>query len=261
MLKIYVYDQVKDAWIEEENLLFEHDTCAILNEKDRKIYLWKGPKCNSKKYKRGRILLKNLIEKFEESNIELIYLGKDIPPNIKEKIDSMLESLKKERQFEKYKFSHFFSIRIYFLSTLLNVFLILGSLINLARAFFLPIMNGNIAISANFYQEWLDISRILFLLAFISFLINFSLGIYEMEVQVVMISLNGIIILIGILLYLGQGIFIFLFQDGSSATLYLIKQSDISLFFSLILVSSLIIEIPNLIKFLNFIRTYKSFIL
>ena len=83
MLKIYVYDQVKDAWIEEENLLFEHDTCAILNEKDRKIYLWKGPKCNSKKYKRGRLLLKNLIEKFEESNVELIHLGKDIPPFVR----------------------------------------------------------------------------------------------------------------------------------------------------------------------------------
>ena len=92
------------------------------------------------------------------------------------------------------------------------------------------------------------------------FILNIIIGLYEMEAQVIIFSLMGLIICSGILLYLQQGIYLFLFQEGSTSTLYLIKIQDITLFYIIILSAIAIFELPNLLKLISFIRTYRKYI-
>lgn len=86
------------------------------------------------------------------------------------------------------------------------------------------------------------------------------IGLYEMEAQVIIFSLMGLIICSGVLLYLQQGIYLFLFQEGSTSTLYLIKIQDITLFYMIIFSAITIFELPNLLKLISFIRTYRKYI-
>ena len=86
------------------------------------------------------------------------------------------------------------------------------------------------------------------------------IGLYEMEAQVIIFSLMGLIICSGILLYFQQGIYLFLFQEGSTSTLYIIKIQDITQFYIIIFSAIAIFELPNLLKLISFIRTYRKYI-
>lgn len=49
MLRTYIYNEDKKVWLEEETLLL-HDLCAILDEDDKILYIWNGPKSSPERF-------------------------------------------------------------------------------------------------------------------------------------------------------------------------------------------------------------------
>jgi hypothetical protein len=92
------------------------------------------------------------------------------------------------------------------------------------------------------------------------FLINLIIGITEMESQVIIFSFGGLAICVGIFFYLNFDIFLFIFQDGSTLTNFLILKSDLLFFILIITLSVLIFEIPNIYKLISFLKTYRKYI-
>jgi hypothetical protein len=113
-------------------------------------------------------------------------------------------------------------------------------------------------VSPSVYQDWLFYPYTLIIISLIVFIVNIIIGFYEKESQVIIFSFMGLIICIGLVFYLQQGIYLFLFQEV--AGLYLIKIQDVIFFFMTVLTAISIFEIPNLLKLVNFIITYRSYI-
>jgi len=259
MLRTFIFDDSKSHWIEEEHNVLSHDICAILDEEKEIIYLWNGPKSNKAKFRKGYRQIKELILNFPELNIQFVMVQKNFPIEVKNKLDSFLakEKLGKRKIL---KFSRIITIRIYFISIIFAVLLPILSYLNLITSLFWAINNGNYQVNSTIYNIWLNNSKILTLITLILFSINIIIGIIENEHQVIIFSLNGLIISVGLLLYLNQGIFLFLFQEGWTLTNYLILQKDIFIFLVLILTVILIFEIPNIYKSISFFKTYRKFI-
>ncbi|MFX1418692.1 MAG: hypothetical protein ACFE9N_07215 [Promethearchaeota archaeon] len=259
MLRTFIFNESKSHWIEEEHHLLSHDICAILDEEKEIVYLWNGPKSNKKRLRMAFKHIKELVLKFPELNIQFVMAQKNFPIEIKKKIELFLEPLKLGKS-KILKFTRFTTIRIYFVSIIFVVLLPIFSFLNLSSSVFWPLDNGNYQINSIIYNTWLNNSKILTLITVILFIINLLIGIVEKEHQVIIFSLNGLIISVGLILYLNQGIFLFLFQDGWTLTNYLILQKDIFIFLVLILTAILIFEIPNLYKLISFFKTYYKFI-
>ncbi|MFX0135297.1 MAG: hypothetical protein ACFFDN_16755 [Candidatus Hodarchaeota archaeon] len=259
MLRTFIFDESKSQWIEEENRLLSHDICAILDEEKEIVYLWNGPKSNKVKFRQGYSQVKELISNFPELNIQLVMAKKNFPIEIQNKLESLLETIKLGDE-TVLKFSRFTTIRIYSISIIATVFLPILSFLNLTTSLSWEVSNGNFQVNSIMYDTWIFNSKIITLITVILFSINMIIGIIENEHQVIIFSLNGLIISIGILLYLNQGTFLFLFQDGWTLTTYLILQKDIFIFLVLILTAILIFEIPNIYKLISFFKTYRKFI-
>ena len=258
MLRTYVYNPTSDAWIEEEYELLFHDVCAILDDKAKKIFLWKGPKSSKDSLQKGVKSINNLISDFQD--FEIIFLKNNIPSYIKEKLDTLLESVERESHLEQYEFTHLISIRSYLFISLITLISIFIYLINLWSVISWPGLNGNIVIPADSYQKWVIFSRTLLLIIIIFIAILLALGIYEYEVQSIILSIIGLILGISMIIYLQQGIFLFLFQSGSDSFTYLIKGTDILFFLFLLTSSTMVYLLPSVLKLIFFIKTYKEFI-
>ncbi|TFG30714.1 MAG: hypothetical protein EU532_00035 [Promethearchaeota archaeon] len=258
MLRAYVYNEEKKVWLEEESLLL-HDLCAILDEDDKILYLWKGPKSSSQLLDKGYKQIKDLLSNYPNVNIELITIKKKIPPNIKDKIDTMLASIETEDDIFL-QFSRRSTIRLFFLMSLSIFTLSFFSLWNVVRYFSIFDWNGNVVLNPKQYETWINISKILAILSLIFFIVNVGIGIVEYEHQVIIFSAIGIIVCIGIILYLNQGIYLFLFQERSSSSFYIIAQSDINWFCIFITSALLIYLVPNCYKFIVFLRKYGEYL-
>jgi hypothetical protein len=258
MLRIYIYNPNSDAWIEEEHELLFHDVCAILDENTKKIFLWKGPKSSKYSLEKGIKSLNNLISSSQD--FELILLNNDIPNYIKEKLDKFLESAKKEKNLEQFEFTHFVSIRCYLLFSIITLILFFTYLVNLWIVINLPSSNGNIMISADNYQQWLNFSKRILILIIILLCLLLAISIYEYEAQAIILSIIGLIISISMIIYLQQGIFLFLFQSGSDASTYFIKKTDILFFLMLLTSSTTLYSLPSIIKLIFFVKKYKKFV-
>jgi len=258
MLRPYIYNAVNDTWIEEEHELLFHDICAILDDDLNKIYLWKGPKSAKSNLEKGIQSLNKLISTFP--NIEIIHINKHVPPQIKNKLDMLLESVKREENLEKYEFTHFMTIRSYLILSIATIILFIIYLIILWSALYWPISNENFVVLATTYINWLNFSKTLLVAIIISLCFLLAISIYEQDVQAIILSLAGLIISISMILYLQQGIFLFLFQTGSDSTTYLIKATDLLLFLLLLSSSTSLFIFPSFIKTISFFKTYKQFI-
>jgi hypothetical protein len=86
------------------------------------------------------------------------------------------------------------------------------------------------------------------------------IGIIEIEQQAIVFSVLGALICTGIIIYLEQGIFLFLFQEGSTSTVFYFRQDDIIEFLIVIMIGLLVFEIPNMIKLISLIKVYRKFI-
>jgi len=259
MLRSFIFNEIKNDWIEEDEYLFYHDLCAFLDEDNKIVYLWRGPNSTKARYKKGYQLLNELISKDLQLKFQINVLAKYIPDNVKERLDKMLIAAKKQKEIGKYKFSKFTTIRLYSVFLIISTTFPIFSLLLLINCVFWPISNDNYVVSAVIYQNWLFYPKILLLITLIMFILNIIIGLYEREAQVIIFSLMGLIICSGILLYLQQGIYLFLFQEVTS-TLYVIKIQDITLFCVIIFTAIAIFELPNLLKLISFIRTYRKYI-
>ena len=229
MLRSFIFNEIKNNWIEEDEYLFYHDLCAFLDEDNKIVYLWRGPKSTKVRYKKGYQLLNELISKDLRLKFQINVLAKYIPDNIKERLDKMLIAAKKQKEIGKYKFSKFTTIRLYSIFLIISITFPIISLLLLITCVFWPVSNGNYVVSAVIYQSWLFYPKILLIITLIMFILNMLIGLYEMETQVIIFSLTGLIICSGVLLYLQQGIYLFLFQEGSTSTSYIIKIQDIKM--------------------------------
>lgn len=261
MLTTYIFNEVKNSWIEEEHVLLFHDLCLFLDVTQKKAFLWNGPKSSKDKLKKGMQSLNNIFSTFHNSDIEVIILSKQFPSHIKNKLDDMLESVKREEEAEKYIFTKFITIRTYLIMTFISLILPTLMMVNLWGSLNWERIGPNVSISSINFLNWINFTIILVSFTLITLIINLGLSIYEYEITALIISLSGIIISVGVIIYLQQGIFLFLFQEGSTEFLYLIDFADLMRFLILLTICLCMFEIPNLIHLISFIKTYKSFIL
>lgn len=260
MLKTYIFNSSDNIWIEEKYTLLKHDICAFLDEDQRAIYIWKGPKSTKEKYRRAISAIKPLIEGRNTLQLTLKDIDQKLPPYIQKKLDELIKTKSDDEDLSKYLFSHFITIRFYFILLIINIILPLGSIINLALFFNWSPSGSNFMVMAETYKYWLSFSSLMILITILSFSASIVIGIFEQEYQVIVFSSIGLIICIGLLIYFQQGIFLFAFQEGSTELTYLIKKIDLSLFFSLVVAVTATFLIPNIIKLFTFFKTYKKFL-
>jgi len=259
MLRTFIFDDSKSQWIEEEHQLLSHDICAILDDEKETLYLWDGPKSSKDNFRKGYHQIKDLLSEFPELNIQFFMVKKDFPVEIENKLESMLESTKLGKN-KNFKFSRFTTIRIYTISIIVVIFFPIISFLNLTTSVFWSNLNNNYKINSEMYEIWIN-NSIIFILITLSFcIINFMIGIIEKDSQTIIFSLNGLIICIGLVLYLNQGVYLFLFQEGSTPDKYLILREDILIFLIFNLIAILLFEIPNIYKLTSFFKTYRKFI-
>jgi len=259
MLRTFIYNESKSQWIEEEHRILSYDLCAILDEEKEIIYFWSGPKSNKAKFRKGFSQIKELISTFPDLNIQFIMTKKNFPVEIQNKLELIIESIKTGKD-QILKFSRFTTIRIYSISIIVSIILPILSFLNLITSLFWSISNENYQVTNAIYNIWINNSKTLMIISLIFFSINIILGIVENESQVIIFALIGVIISVGLIFYLNQGIFLFLFQEGSTLTNYLIYQRDLFIFLMLNLSAILIFEIPNIYKLISFFKIYRKFI-
>ncbi|MHA1105608.1 MAG: hypothetical protein ACTSPN_07770 [Promethearchaeota archaeon] len=260
MLKTYIFNEVKNSWIEEEHVLLFHDLCVFLDVTQKKAFLWNGPKSTKDKLEKGKDSLINIFSSFQDSDFELIILSKDLPSHVRSKLDNMLETTKHEEDAEKYVFTKFITIRIYLVMSLISLILPTMMMLNLWGSLYWVRIGSNVSISSTNFLNWINLAIIMVSFTLIALIINIGVSIYESEITALIISLSGIIISIGMIIYLQQGIFLFLFQVGYTESLYLINFADLIRFLIIMTICLCIFEIPNLVKLISFIKTYKTFI-
>ncbi len=260
MLKTYIFNEPNKSWVEENTSLLFHDLCAILDEERKIIYLWNGPKSSKERLNKGYKLLENLMSSYPHIHFQLSILKKEVPDYIQNKLESMLNEIKQEDEREYQKFTRFITIRLYLIFLIVSLILPILFALNLGSSLFWTNIGNNFKVSADIYSNWLYISYILIIISLISFVIITAIGIFESEHQAIVYSLLGVIICSGIAFYLQQGIFLFLFQDGSTASIYYIRQNDIFIFLIVIITGIMIFELPNAKKLISFMATYRKYI-
>ena len=260
MLKIFIYYEEQDKWVEEHSHLLYHDFAAFIDEDNKVVYLWNGPRCTRERSKKGSKAIYNIIYNYTEENFQIINLKKQIPPHVKSRLDEMLEVAEKEEQKADYHYSHFSTIRLHFFLTIISLILPIITLFILNSSLFWDSVGNTYIIYAEFYSNWLSCTYIFILICFILLIPQLILAVYEYDKSIIVFSATSIIICISLLIYLQQGIFLFQFQEISTPELYYINKIDIYLFLLLISSSIMLFEIPNIIKTINFFMTYKKFI-
>lgn len=258
-MKIFRFDDLKSQWVEEKNHLLSQDICVLLDDEEEIIYLWKGLKTSKARFKKAYKQIKELISNFPELNLHFMMVKEDFPIQVREKIDSMIDKAKNERKVV-FLFSRFFTIRVYFVFLLCVIIFPIISILNLSSSLLWNISDGNYEVSSSKFRIWIDFSEILTLITLICFTINLIVGVIEFENQVIVFSFVGLIICVGLFIYLNFDVYLFLFQEGSTLTHFLISRRDIFYFVWVNFISILIFLIPNLFKLISFLKTYQKFI-
>ena len=259
MLRTFIFNDSKSHWIEEEHHLLSHDICVILDETQEIIYLWRGTKSSKEKFKKGYKQLKELVSKFPDLDLQLILVNENFPKEIQAKLESMVETESNEKA-RVLIFSRFTTIRIYLICLLIANILPFISLSNLSSSLLWSTSNGTYKVKNTTFQLWVNISKVLTIITLFVFLINLVIGIIESENQVIVLSIAGLTICVGLVLYLNFDIYLFLFQEGSTFSFYRISKQDVLYFLIVNIVSVLIFEIPNIYKLISFLKSYRKFI-
>ncbi|MHA2037328.1 MAG: hypothetical protein ACW972_02805 [Promethearchaeota archaeon] len=259
MLRTFIFDDSKSQWREEEHTLLSQDMCVILDEDQEVVYFWRGSKSTRKIYKKGYIQLKELITDFPELNLQLILAEKNFPDVVQKKLETMLESAKNEGG-STVIFSRFITIRTFFISVLGVIIVPIIYLLNLSTALLWSTSSTNLGVQNTAFKSWINTSKIFIIFTIVFLVINLIIGIIEVENQAIIFSIVGLIICVGLFFYLNFDIFLFTFQSGSTLTTFLILRSDLLFFISINLFSVIIFEIPNIYKFISFLKIYRKFI-
>lgn len=260
MKRTFIFDKEKDRWIEESEILLFHDILAIFDEESHSIYLWKGPRIKEAKTKRAKERLTELISTISEVKWTINEDKKTFPLEVQKLLDSMLEPTRERKKEDRLKFSHFYTIRLTFLLLVGIVVIHILSIITVLVPLFKPTEGTSFLITAVFYEFWLTIYQVFVVISLILCISNLIIGLFERDIELIIFSLIGIIINIGIILYTERGIFLFLHQSSSTPSMYLILISEMTIFSILNLTTLLIALLPNFYKLLRFIKVYRKFI-
>lgn len=262
MLRAYVFQDDKNNWIESEEVLLYHDLCAILDDEEKVIYLWNGPKSTKEKLEKGYESVEQLVSNIPDASIQLTTLTEDIPPAIQKKIDKMLESIKKEEEEDIVKFSRIGSIKLYFIFSIVSIILPFITLLVMLGYVWWPAAEekGYLNITPDIYDLWIGALKIFIIIMIVLFFLNIIIGCVERDSHAVLIPLMGLIVCIGILTYLNQGIFLFLFHEDSTSDLYIISGMDLEVFFLINLVAILVFTLPNMYNLFKFFKMYRDYL-
>ncbi|TXT63598.1 MAG: membrane protein of unknown function [Promethearchaeota archaeon] len=259
MLKIFIYNE-ENRWIEETQILLFHDICAFIDTEHEKIYIWEGPNIKRARKRKAEAQLFSLLSENSDKNWNIIENQNKFPSEITNQIENMLELAKENKKRGKLKYSKFSTIRITFAIITISSFLKILSIFYIASLLFLPSNTSSYQISSTNYFFMLFVYRIITISTLILFSINLLIAFYEKDFWLIILSIIVISIDIGILLYISQGIFLFLFQEGSTDILFLIPKSDFIFFIILNLMALLIETIPIVYETVSFSKTYKKYI-
>jgi hypothetical protein len=259
MLRTFIFNE-ENRWIEETQILLFHDICAFIDTEDEQIYIWTGPNIKKARKKKAKSQLFSLLSENSDKNWNIIENQTKFPSEIVNRIENMLEIARENKKMGKLKYSTFSTIRITFVLLTISSFLKVLSIAFVANLLLLPSDTTTYQISSSNYFFTLSIYRIITISTLFLFIINFLIAFYEKNLRIIILSIIAVIIDIGILLYISQGIFLFLFQEGSTDTLFLILKSDFILFVMLNSTALLIETVPNVYETVSFFKTYKEYI-
>ncbi|TFF90466.1 MAG: hypothetical protein EU548_02870 [Promethearchaeota archaeon] len=260
MLRIFIYHEDQDKWVEERSHLLHHDLAAFIDEDEKIIYLWNGLESTKDKLKKGRKALLHLLKVYTENSYQINTIKKKIPPHLKLYLEHLFADTKKEQKAKDYRYSHFSTIRIHFLLSLITLVLPLVALFILNSSLFWEASEYSYIISSEAYNGWWLSIFIIIMISLLLFIPQLAMSVYERDQPIMFFSITSIIICVSFLVYLQQGIFLFQFQPLSTPNLFYIAKSDIYWFVLLTISAIMLIEIPNFIKTINFLITYKQFI-
>jgi len=261
MLKIFIYYEEQDKWVEEHSYLLSHDFAAFIDEDAQIIYLWNGPQSTRERLKKGTKALHEIINNYAENRFQVINLQKKIPSDLKSRLEKILKITKKEEEVVDYHYSHFFTIRLHSIFSIICLLLPIIALIILNSSLYWDSIGNNYIVYANDYNNWLSFTFMSLLASLIFFIPQLIMAVYEYDISIIVFSSTSIIICISLLLYLQQGIFLFQFQEQSTQSLFYIAKIDLYIFLLLVSLVILLFEIPNIIKTINFLMKYKKFII
>lgn len=238
----YVFNEGK--WIETEKI-YPHDIVLILEPKNKKIYLWKGPRAPQSLIFEALPEVDKLKEKFEK--FEYIELGDVIPmkveTEIEERIDRSFEETQKIDRAPQY--------------FLFIVFTILGLVSAVVSYIFLlaPItwnVSGSdetiMIVSEMFYANWVSVTSIAVLVTTCIFT---ALAITSAFTKKIFLIMNGILamaIQYGTYRYIRLGIYLFDFQGGASPGYYNILRSEVAIYSFLNILGFIAILVPSIIS-------------
>jgi hypothetical protein len=233
---------------------------AFIDKDQNIIYLWNGPKCTKDKLKKGKKAIHKLLRDFTDINFQIKELNKNIPPHVKNRLENLLDTATKEKELANYQYSHFFTIRFHTIISIVALILPIVSFIILSSSLFWESVGSDFLIKASNYDIWLNLAIIPLIISLLFFILQLIIAIYEHDNSIIIFSSISILLSISLLFYLQQGVFLFQFQEVSTYSLYYIAKLDIYLFLLVIGLAIGLFEIPNIIKTLKFLSTYKKFI-
>jgi len=240
-MKIFIFDENLENWIEEESTLLLHDLAIFLDEKNKIVYLWQGPKSKKKKKEFGFKSLSLIQEKYQNFKLEI--LKDTIPPEIQKQLMNLLKKYGKK---EKIILKRTIYLNLYLILGLIGTILSFIYYINLLSSLSWVQTNGNLQINAQVYDRWILTSQILIIIFLLFSIGNQVLSLIINRLILIIIAAIGVIMSIGFLIYISQGIFLFLFQSGSTTTFYLISKSDLGIFLLINFIGIIILVFPTI---------------
>lgn len=240
-MKIFIFDENLENWVEEETSLLLHDLAIFLDEKNKIVYLWQGPKSKKKKKEIGFKSLSLIQEKYQ--NFKLKILKDNIPPEIHTQLMNLLKKFGKK---EKIILKRTIYLKLYLIFGLIGTILSFIYYLNLLSSLSWVQTNGSLQINAQIYDRWILTSQILIIIFLLIFIGNQALSFIINRIIPIIIAVIGVIMSIGFLLYISQGIFLFLFQSGSTTIIYLISKSDLGIFLLINFIGIIILVFPTI---------------
>ncbi|MHA1672549.1 MAG: hypothetical protein ACTSYI_02890 [Promethearchaeota archaeon] len=198
----YVLDKSKLDWIESESL-FLHDIALLIENTEKRVYMYSGPKSTKKEQEIGIKLAQNIIEKF---SYEFIILGTAVPLKIQSEIDLLLgdnidpRTYKEDRTLSMIFFSIFGMIGgIAFIGMFINQLRMIGWKVA-------PLVFGT---SVETFSALFEISIFFLWISMGFFGAQFLVSLLTKRIFLIFASFSVAAISFGAYLYLDKGVFLF----------------------------------------------------
>lgn len=198
----YILDKSKMDWLESENL-FLHDIALLIENTEKKAYLYSGPKTSKSEHELGMELAQKIIQKF---NYELIILEDSVPLKIQAEIDLLLGDNIDPRNYKEERTIWMILLMI---MGIIGSGIYTGMFINNLRMIGWKQSSLTFGTSAEIFDSLFSVSIILLwvCIGVFGLMILFSIGTQRAFLITSAIIVEAVSI--GTLLYLQKGIFLF----------------------------------------------------